>query len=290
MRRTRARGAKRLAILVVVAACSSNESNVSTGTPASDAGVTDAAARPGDANDWTCLGKVVLPAHDTPVSMDFSIASAVNGTPTAGAAVRACPGREDATCANAVGPLTTDADGHAMFEVPAGFDGYWEAVEPDGYTALHFMPFRVWRSPDIHARVQWHFDELKLLTDTIGLAFDTTKGHVLMQATDCDFSGMPGNPVAATSPPYARAGGVTFALEPMPPGVNAAYVEIEPHARVRTDLDETADGYGGGAFMNVPPGIYTVSAKRKSTGERIGSQRIHVRADTFSLLVVVPSP
>jgi hypothetical protein len=111
-----------------------------------------------------------------------------------------------------------------------------------------------------------------------------------MQAADCDYSGMPGNPVAATSPPYALAGGVTFALEPMPAGVLVAYVEIEPHARVRTDIDETADGYGGGAFMNVPPGGYTVSAKRKSTGERIGSQRIHVRADTFSLLVFVPTP
>lgn len=111
-----------------------------------------------------------------------------------------------------------------------------------------------------------------------------------MQAADCDHSGMPGKPAAVWSPPYVLAGGVTFALDPMPEGVLTAYGEIEPHARIRTDIDETADGSGGGAFLNVPAGVYTVTGTRKSTGERIGSQRVHVRADAFSLLMVVPSP
>ena len=277
-----------LFIAIGLVACSSSESPPA---PADAGSAADAgAARPGDANDWTCLGKVVVPDLATPSSIDFSIGSAVNATPTVGATVRACPNREDATCANAVGPATTDAQGHAVVEVPPTFDGYGETIEEGGYSALHCMPFRVWRTADNHSRVQWHFDELKLLTDPIDFVFDTTKGHVLMQATDCDFSGLPGKPLASNSPPWSRAGGVTFVLDPMPAGVTAAYVELEPHQRVRTDIDYTAEGYGGGAFLNVPPGVYTVTGKRKSTGERIGTQRIHVRADTFSLLNVVPTP
>ena len=272
-------------VAILVTACSSSEPAAN----GSDGGVESGASHKGDANNWSCLGKVVLPELSTSASIDFSI-SAANGTPTPDTSVRACPNREDPTCANAIGPVTTDADGHATVDVPAPFDGYWEAVEPGGYAALHFMPFRVWRTPDIHARVQWHFDELKLLTDPLDFVYDTSKGHVLMQATDCDYSGMPGKPLAMRSPPWALAGGVTFILDPMPAGVTAAYAELEPHARVRTDIDETADGYGGAAFLNVPPGVYTVTGKRKSTGERIGSQRIHVRADTISLLIVVPTP
>lgn len=275
-------------IFFLLVACSSNEPGSSS--PDADGGAEAAvAARPGDANDWSCLGKIELPALDTPARIDFSIISAVNATPIANTSVRACPNREDASCANAVGPIVTDAEGHASFDVPGGFDGYWEAVEADGFTDLHFMPFRSFRS-DVHARVEWHFDELKLLTDTIGLAFDTTKGHVLMQASDCAFSGLPSAPAYSMPRPRSRAGGVTFILDPMPPGVVTAYVELEPHGRVRTDIDETADGSGAGGFLNVPPGVYTVTGKRKSTGERIGSQRIHVRADTFSLLIVVPTP
>jgi hypothetical protein len=76
----------------------------------------------------------------------------------------------------------------------------------------------------------------------------------------------------------------------MPAGVITAYVELVPRARVRTDIDETAAGYGGAGFLGVPPGVYTVTGTRKSTGERIGSQLIHVRADAFTMLVVVPAP
>jgi hypothetical protein len=112
-----------------------------------------------------------------------------------------------------------------------------------------------------------------------------------MQAHDCHSPVLPGwVPPAEGEGVDARAGGVTMRLEPMPAGVITAYVELVPRARVRTDIDETADGYGGAGFLGVPPGVYTVTGTRKSTGERIGSQLIHVRADAFTMLVVVPAP
>jgi len=276
-----------LAIVLVVAACSSKKDD---GASLADAGA-DAGVRQGDANDWSCLGKVVLPALPlVTAKVTFKISDATMH-PSTEATVRACPVREDEKCANGTATAPTDAKGEATFDVPADFDGYWEAIEPS-ITDLHFVPFRQYRSPDFQWRTQWHFDELRILSDTIDLKFDTTRGHVLILVRDCGFTGLPGKeiPPGTFSPPESLGGGVTLGLDPMPSGVVLAYIQAEPNLRIRTDLDETQDGAGGGGFFNVPPGAYTVTGIRKSTGEKVGTQRIHVRADSFSLLLVVPTP
>jgi hypothetical protein len=274
-----------LGFLLVVAACSKQQEPVA---PVADAGA-DATTRQGDANDWSCLGKVSFPAlSSSTASVTFKITDPL-GRPSADIPVRACPARDDAMCSAGTAKVTTDSNGEAMFDVPADFDGYWEAIEPTT-TDLHFVPFRQFRSPDFQWRVEWHFDELRLLTDPLGVKFDTTRGHVLIEAHDCRVAGLPGVDKPPGTTPESIAGGVTFVLDPMPPGVVTGYSEVEPHALIRTDLDETQDGAGGGGFLNVPPGVYTVTGIRKSTGQRISTQRIHVRADSFSDVLVVPTP
>jgi len=185
----------------------------------------------------------------------------------------------------------TDADGHAPLTVAGGFDGYFEAVEPGDITNLHYLAFPFSKAKDTHARAEWRAGDLRIIADSIGFTFDVARGHILVQAQDCRSSSLPGwVPPAPGNEIDPRAGGVTMRLDPMPPGVLVGYVELEPHARVRSDIDETFDGNGGMGFLGVPPGVYTVTGIRKKTGERVGSQQVHVRADAFTMIILAPTP
>jgi hypothetical protein len=273
---------------LLAAACSSNESAASS---PSDAGA-DSGSHKGDANDWSCLGTLSIRAPDSAtMTVDFAIGSVIDSVPAANVSVRACPDRLDPTCAGGTASVITDQAGHALFDVAGGFDGYFEATETGDVTNLHYPSFPFYRAKDDHQRAEWRIGDLRLVADPIGFSFDPAKGQILVEAQDCRSSSLPGwVPPQPGNEIDPRAGGVTMRLEPMPAGVITAYGEQEPHARVRTDIDETADGYGGMGFLNVPPGVYTVTGIRKSTGERIGSQRIHVRAETFSMLILGPTP
>lgn len=259
----------------------------------SDGGADAALAHKGDPNDWKCLGNLTVPPPESAtMTVDFAIGSVINSVPAAGVRVRACPDRLDPTCAGGTADVVTDTAGHALFEVAGGFDGYFEAKEDGDVTDLHFPSFPFFRAKDEHLRAEWRAGDLRLVADPIGFTFDVTRGQILIEAHDCHSSPLPGwvKPTKPSEEIDPRAGGVTMKLDPMPAGVITAYGEQEPRPRVRTDIDETADGFGGMGFLNVPPGVYTVTGYRKSTGQRVGSQRVHVRAHTFTMMILGPTP
>jgi hypothetical protein len=206
-----------LTFALLLSACST-----ATSTPVTaDAGDGDVAQ--GTQNDWSCLGKVTFPAVEGTTSDVTFNASDTRGKPIANVDVRACPDREDATCANATSAKKTDANGNALFTVPIGangFTGYFEATEPGDAPNLHFVPNRIWKTSASEQRVEWRAAELKILTDTVGLSLDATKGNVLFQTQDCRSKSLPNTGLA----PSAIAGGVTVSIEPMPAGVSTAYV------------------------------------------------------------------
>jgi hypothetical protein len=183
--------------------------------------------------------------------------------------------------------METDSNGIVTMAVTKGFGGYFEAVETNDTTDLHFNvnPFFASLPTD---RQEWRGTELRFLLDPIPLAIDPSRGQVLMQAQDCKSHTLPQN--EDRSRPAPLAGGVHFVLDPMPAGVVTGYAVATPNGRISTTATETEDDVGLGGFINVPPGRYTVTGIRAATGERIGSQSIHVRADSFSMLIVAPTP
>jgi len=270
--------------LVALAACSSSKSDPVT---PEDAGV-EAGPVQGTFNDWSCLGEVTLPAASSdPIDVSLLLLGPVGGTPAAGVHVRACPDPKDETCAGGSTPADTDPNGRVTLAVTKGFGGYFEATEANDTTDLHFNvnPFFASHPSD---RQEWHSTELRFVLDPIPLAIDTTRGQILMQAQDCRSHTLPQN--NDFSRPSPLAGGVRFVLDPMPAGVVLGYAVATPQGRISTTATETEDDVGLGGFINVPPGRYTVTGIRAATGERIGSQSIHVRADTFSMLIVAPTP
>lgn len=273
-------------LLSFVGACSTRFSSDAT----ADAGTSDAApvVHGGQDNDWSCLGRVTLPAPtSTSIAVSFSVVG-IDNQPASGVKVRACPDPTDATCVNGSAAQTTDAEGAASFDVAPGFAGYFEAMEQNDVTDLHFVPMPIVSSPHRHGRVEWRGTDVQLLLETVDLSIDDAKGQVLVQTQDCRSHHFP-QYNAYPPDPTVLAGGVRVTLDPMPAGVVLAYVVGTPHLHVSREATET-DDYGGAGFVNVPPGTYTVTGTRAETGERIGSQRIHVRANAFSLLVLTPTP
>lgn len=287
-------GWERAAVLVasvafVACSTSSPAQSVDAGS-SGDAGAPDAAETD---DDWSCLGRLVLPVPSaTTIEVRNELLDSVDGKPAVNLSVRACPDRTDPTCAGGTTPVTTDSRGDAKIDVPAGFDGYFEATEPGDVTNLHYLPLPVLRTPFFHDRAEWRAATLKLLTEGVSFKLDATKGQVLMQAHDCTSRSLPDNnrPFDILYARRALAGGVTVTLDPMPAGVVTVYGEIVPTVRLRTDVSVTADAFGGAAFVNVPAGTYVVTAKVAATGARIMSQKIVVRADTFTNMILAPRP
>jgi hypothetical protein len=270
------------AVALAMGACSS--SSTSNGT-ASDAGASDA----GEVRteyDWSCLGKVTLPP---PAASTLSVNLTIEDYRSLGLAnadVRACPDPTDATCAAGTTAKKTDANGKVTIDVPAGtagFAGYFEAVDPTDVTSLHFVPDPFVKTPINHGRGTYRAADLKILTDSIGVTIDATRGHILVQVQDCLSKALPQNDLAMSP----VAGGVTLTLDPMPAGVVLAYVTKSVVSKTAT---ETYDGSGAAGFINVPPGIYTVTGKRAKTGERVGSLKVHARAGAHSMLILAPTP
>lgn len=285
----RARGA--IAIAALLAACSSNESApVSSDAGARDASV-DVEPTPREQYDWSCLGQVSLPPPSSPtIAVNLTLLG-VTAFPAKDVPVRACPDPADGTCAGGIAQ-STDTDGKTTFDLPAGtggVTGYFETNEPGEVVDLHFIPLPIVASPHEHSRVQWRGNELRVVAESVGITVEfATKGHVLFQAHDCRSGAFARYNAPNKINPHA--GGVRFTLDPLPPGVITAYVVHDPNAHVSTTATETADDDGTGAFLNVPPGVYTVIGTLAATGQRIGSQRIHVRANAMSLLILAPTP
>lgn len=272
-----------LVFALLVTACSTP-----TPTPiAADASDEDVASGP--QNDWSCLAKVAIPPPEGATADVTFNASDTRGKPVANVDVRACPDPEDPSCANATPTKKTDADGNAVIAVPLGakgFTGYFEATEAGDAPNLHFVPNPIWTTTAAHQRVQWRAAELKLLTDTVAVSLDAAKGSILFQTQDCHSKSLPNQALA----PSAVAGGVSLSIEPMPAGASVAYVVPTPTFHITLQATATADGNGSGGFLNVPPGVYTITGKREKTGERIGAQRVHVRAGALSLVILAPTP
>lgn len=284
--RIAAASALAIALFAMTGACSSNAATPTMLTDAGRGGEDDAGS---SKYDWSCLGKVTLPPPAGPSSNVTVTLSDTKSVPVPNLDVRACPDREDATCANGTTAKKTDSAGAVALEIPlgtAGFNGYFEAVEANDVTNLHFVPNAILKTITQHDRAEWRASEIKLLMDTVDVKIDPTRGNILVQTQDCKSKALPNNELALSP----LAGGVSLTLDPMPAGVTRAYVILKPTTIVSVSATATADDFGGAGFINVPAGVYSVIGTLERTGERIGTQRLHVRAGAHSMVILAPTP
>jgi hypothetical protein len=235
-----------------------------------------------DAGDpWSCLASppAAAPPPDADVAVTMSLFDPVtpapgrNGKALPGIVIRGCA-KLDVVCANPiVASVTTDAEGNAKLGIPAGFDGYLELTGPSIVPALwYFSPL-----PDAQAAPRSYNVGLlspasfSQIAATVGASIDDTAGHSFNFALDCAQSyGTFGSGVSFT-PSATRTGTRSFYLINGLPSTTAT----------------TTDGSGVGGFVNLKPGVVTVTADL--AGQRTGSVSVLIRAGVITYSPIAPS-
>jgi hypothetical protein len=230
--------------------------------------------------NWSCVGKVRWPGATTAsTTLSTQVRDLASGNPVPGADVSLCTFR-DPDCTNPIVPRQkTDASGNIAFTVPFsafGFaspaDSYTQVIAPGYVPALYFIGYGVSEpvaplaQPDVI---------IAMAAGASQFSWDQTLGWVQAGVFDCDGAPAPGVQITIDSTDlrirqyYYQTGGGTWV----------------------PDFKGTATGsfpYGG--FMNVPPGIVTLTAT--PLGQKKPSAQVHVlvRAGTLSNYFMFPTP
>jgi hypothetical protein len=262
-----------------------------------EAGVPEATAHdtgappPGDAGEepagpWDCVGdpNQTFPAGamttveliTTNSLMPILTAQTVDGgsaldpvqyTPLVGEQVRACPELYDGKCMGGTPYATSDEGGVATFTLPNSFAGYYQFNDPTLFTTA-FYPTQMLAGATKTTLAATLLplaatQELGAILNGITLSYDTDGGlgHILLSIYDCNDHSAPGvvfTP-SATAPPgspyptlifYTVGSGVGSEL----PSASAIYT----------------DNSGTGGILNVPKGVFTVTARLESSGKQLG--------------------
>ncbi len=230
---------------------------------------------------WACLGKVRL---ETPKKSTLKVSVPLRDLTTRGPVVqmscRLCA-KVDPDCTTPLaGPVSPSPDGIVSFDVSANFDGYIEARAPipDGGTLPAYVPSLVFFNPPLVDDTVYIAIPLvsytvlaTLAQQTGGNTIDPALGGALFEAHDCKGAATDG--VTATIDNSIDTTRRFFFVNGLP-----------NEASKGTD----ATGYGG--FINVPPGVRTLTGDRVDGKGRLGTMSVLVRKSYLSYSVLPPLP
>jgi hypothetical protein len=195
------------------------------------------------------------------------------GNPVAGLTVRACP-RADADCSDVIAEAVTGSDGRVELTLPAGGDGFIGYFEVTGNAVL--VPLMQSQSRPMFIDEFRGFNMTALadamtLYALIGKTFDNSLGTIFAFPTDCNDYWARDVTLELTGPD--TEGSLRFYLSNGIPDINAT---------------KTTD-FGGG-FLDVKPGLYTVSAIDPESGVLLDEVDMLVRAGFITSTTMSPSP
>ena len=238
--------------------------------------------------DWSCLGKVKVPAPEmATIPFDFGLADPFTGKVVKGATVKSCA-RTDTACASPFETVVSDDLGFAAFKLPtgaAGFDGFFEVQVGSEIPNLNYHGDAFSRK-GADQRLYWGDSQLSTLFASSAVARDPALATIGVQAHDCKES--PGGVPCGSDPSCSTyiPGGVSFSIDVQDPKIVLGYIQSAGSALViSTKATSTTALVGLAGFLNVPAGPITVTAKVAATGQIIGSYPMTARAGAMTLLV-----
>jgi hypothetical protein len=190
--------------------------------------------------------------------------------------------KTDVTCMNPLGPVVQpNAQGILTFTVDAGFDGYIDLksnVNTDGGPPP-YIPSLIFFNPPLADDTIYLTvplvspTALTLLAQQFGNVIDPTLGSPFQATYDCQ-----NKPTAGVS--------VSIDLKSDAGNTRTFYFVNGLPSESATQTDYT--GYSG--FINVPPGIRTVTAALADGGVYVGKVSVLVRAGTITYTILPPTP
>ena len=295
-------------IVIALSGCSSSSSGAAPSDAGSDASsadgsVTDASSdtatsdgAPLPRGDWSCLGKVTIPAPtaSTVKVTKFGNPGVATSQPLKDLVLKACA-LTDTACATPLDTQTADVNGEVSFAaLPAGtrgFDGYFEATYPGDVSDLNFINPPFFADVPFYQRVYWSHASLSLVFNSGAFTIDDTRGIIGFEAHDCtQFPGGVACSPGSVGCKNKLGEGIEVSIDVVDPKIGRGYIRVADGG-LRVDPNATAtDSSGTGGFVNVPPGTVNVTWKLQATGQTVGTQKVFVRGGAFSAVILMPMP
>lgn len=218
-------------------------------------------------------------AKSPQVTVSMQLASLTDGRPVAGAPVRLCALNDYGCTSPSPQTFTTDTSGIATLTLDAPFGGYFDVQ------AQNFVPELILSTPAIAETTlpgtQLGFTmlpsaQLASLVMPVVPMLDPSLGMLFVSPTDCA-----GDP----------APNVSFTGTNLGPSAVPYYVinggSLDGQATATTAAPP-GGGLVGGGWLQVQPGVVTVTATVGGAG--VATQGMPVRAGALTVAVLVPTP
>jgi hypothetical protein len=218
------------------------------------------------AEQWLCSADDGTIKSST-VRYGIHIVDFLTRKPPKNIVVSACRSN-DVACEDPVAKFTdTDGTGHAQFELPSGFFGFFE-VRSSSLPTLLYITKPVFKNTLNRDLPVLTTETIQLTAQITGYEYDTSKGLALLEALDCTDTPQGGIQFSMTG-----ATGNQFYLVDQVPSRDAKV----------TDYDEVSNSADGG-FVNIPPGFVTFNARLGEDGLELGSFNAQIRPNTITFI------
>jgi hypothetical protein len=217
------------------------------------------------ANRWMCSDDQTV--KTTTIRYGFHIVDFLSRLPPNNVVARACR-NNDVNCAEPVATFTDmDKTGHAQFELPTGFFGFFE-VKSDELTTLLYVTKPISRNTLNRDLPVLTTDTVQLLSGALGSPYDASKGLALLEALDCSDT---------------PAGGIKFDMTGSQ-AVQFYIVDQVPSRDAKLSEYDATNNTANGGFLNVTPGFVTFSARLGEDGLELGSFNARIRGNTITFI------
>jgi hypothetical protein len=224
---------------------------------------------------WYCLKDLGNPQFVPSTTMTYRLGDALSGDPVAGASVTVCGQSLLLDCDASADAPTTDDAGTAMVPLPgAGPTGYLSVSGQGLYPQLTFWGFPLSEPTYSYSGSIFSRTGVTSLASAtaaqVGVNIDTV-GHAFIEVgvIDCRGNG---------------ARGVTLSLDPPDSGAQLIYI----NTGVPT-LSGPTDGTGEAVFVNVPAGVFTVTATPVALGHASSVLPVKTMTGTETVVTLVPN-
>jgi hypothetical protein len=219
---------------------------------------------------WACLGGFMPPEPKEDVTHEFQFELATEGgVAPEGLTVRLCA-LLDVNCETPIETLTTDAAGQTELTVAPSFEGFMEVESDETIPSLAFLGTLVTLPPSKQVIRLIRPNEFAALVTAAGQVYDMTDGVAVVLTQNCD---------------DARALGVKISSS----DIDDDTVQFYFNGSLPDPQSTQTDDQGAAGFLNLPPGLVTVEARRASNDEFIGIVSFRSKAGHLTYVPVRPT-
>ncbi len=226
---------------------------------------------------WGCVGNVQWDmATSDPLVMNARLRRLSDESPVEGATAMLC-GPLDTDCVSPLDTMVSDSNGVISGTAYYGFRGYTLIEPPTSYPNM--APAILWASPprfdevpaeDIQPIHLTAVDEVAGISIILGVSINPEAGHIFGLTSDCN---------------AAPVGNVTLRADVI--GTDTQQYYFDGSVPSKTATETGPDGFGG--FINLPPGLVTITATSLDVG-LVGSVTVLIKPGHITYLGIGPTP